>query len=74
MVSRVCCLCRDLVEAKRATNLFSAVGMQNNWVRITSQITLLKVAITNNWGKRNFDVIVNGGFLEYTIFQEICGN
>ena len=22
----------------------------------------------------NFDIIVDGGFLEYTIFQEICGN
>ena len=36
MASRVCRLCSDLVEAKRATNLFSVVGMQNNWVpRIT---------------------------------------
>ena len=23
---------------------------------------------------KQFDVIVDGGFLEYTIFQEICGN
>ena len=48
MASRVCRLCSDLVEAKRATNLFSAVGMQNNWVsRITS---LLDVIISRDHG------------------------
>ena len=45
MARRVCRLCRDLVEAKRATNFSRAVGMQNNR---GSQITVLKVAITNN--------------------------
>ena len=42
MASRVCRLCSDLVEAKRATNLFSAVVMQNNWVsRITSLLNVI---------------------------------
>ena len=45
MASRVCQLCIDLVGAKRATNLFGAVGMQNNW---GLRITVLQVAITNN--------------------------
>ena len=49
MASRVCRLYSDLVEAKRATNLFSAVGMQNNWVsRITS---LLDVIVSRDYGK-----------------------
>ena len=48
MASRVCRLCSDLVETKRATNLFSAVRMQNNWVsRITS---LLDVIISRDHG------------------------
>ena len=48
MASRVCWLCSDLVEVKRATNLFSAVGMQNNWVsRITS---LLDVIVSRDHG------------------------
>ena len=42
MVSPVCRLFSDLVEAKRATNLFSAVGMQNNWVsRITALLDVI---------------------------------
>ena len=46
MATRVCWLCSDLVEAKRATNLFGAVGMQNNWI---SQITsLLDVIISRD--------------------------
>ena len=47
MASRVYRLCRDFVEAKRATNMFSAVavGMQNNW---GTRTTVLQVAITNN--------------------------
>ena len=48
MASRVCRLCSDVMEAKRATNLFSAVGMQNNWVsRITA---LLDVVVSRDDG------------------------
>ena len=48
MASQVCQLCSDLVEAKRATNLSSAVGMQNDWVsRITS---LLDVIVSRDHG------------------------
>ena len=48
MASRVRWLCSDLVEAKKATNMFSGVGMQNNWVsRITS---LLDIIVSRDYG------------------------
>ena len=49
MASRVCQLCRDLVEAERAINLFSAV---RNW---GSQITaLLDVIVSRDDGLSSY--------------------